>query len=93
MRVSRYSLSKTINLMCISIVLHAEPISFMDTPVVQSVREEKDALIRCMVKGDPEPTVSWYYNGMQLNRKSLNALAKHDAIMCEQYAQRQRKAK
>lgn len=27
-------------------------------------------MIRCMVKGDPEPIVSWYYNGQMLSRKS-----------------------
>lgn len=31
----------------------SEPISFVDTPVVQSLREDRDAVIRCMVKGDP----------------------------------------
>lgn len=44
-----------------------EPISFMDTPIVQSARENSEALITCMVKGDPEPSVSWYYNGQLLN--------------------------
>lgn len=44
----------------------------MDTPVVQSAREDKDAMIQCMVKGDPEPTVSWYFNGQLLNCKYKN---------------------
>jgi Immunoglobulin domain len=38
----------------------------MDTPPVQSAREDKDATILCEVKGDPEPSVSWYYNGRQI---------------------------
>lgn len=49
-----------------------EPISFMDTPIVQSARENSEALITCMVKGDPEPSVSWYYNGQILNGTYLN---------------------
>lgn len=49
-----------------------EPISFMDTPIVQSARENSEALITCMVKGDPEPSVSWYYNGQLLNGMYLN---------------------
>ncbi|KAG4072544.1 hypothetical protein HA402_004633 [Bradysia odoriphaga] len=37
-----------------------QPISFVDTPVVQSVREDRDAVIRCMVTADPEPTISCF---------------------------------
>lgn len=43
-----------------------EPISFMDTPIFQNATENKDATIRCEVKGNPEPSVSWYYNGQQI---------------------------
>lgn len=48
-----------------------EPISFMDTPTVQSARENAEAIISCKVKGDPEPSVSWYFNGQLLNGKLL----------------------
>lgn len=46
-----------------------EPIMFVDTPAVQSVRENEDASIKCMTTGDPEPTISWYFNGEALNCK------------------------
>lgn len=42
---------------------------FVDTPAVQSVRENEDASIKCMTTGDPEPTISWYFNGEALNCK------------------------
>lgn len=38
----------------------------MDTPIFQNATENKDATIRCEVKGNPEPSVSWYYNGQQI---------------------------
>ncbi|XP_065095667.1 neural cell adhesion molecule 1-like [Ochlerotatus camptorhynchus] len=43
-----------------------EPISFRDTNIVQSAAEDKDATIRCEVRGHPEPSVSWYFNGQPL---------------------------
>lgn len=46
-----------------------EPIMFIDTPTVQSVKENEDASIKCMTTGDPEPTISWYFNGGALNCK------------------------
>lgn len=41
----------------------------MDTPTVQSAQENNDATIRCEVKGDPEPAVSWYFNGLPIIRE------------------------
>jgi len=38
----------------------------MDTPIIQSAREGSDDTIRCEVKGDPEPTVMWYFNGQSI---------------------------
>ncbi|XP_055591877.1 neural cell adhesion molecule 2-like [Uranotaenia lowii] len=43
-----------------------EPISFRDTNTVQTAVEDKDATIRCEVRGHPEPSVSWYFNGKPL---------------------------
>lgn len=43
-----------------------EPISFRDTNTVQTAAEDKDATIRCEVRGHPEPSVSWYFNGQPL---------------------------
>ncbi|XP_058126256.1 neural cell adhesion molecule 2-like [Anopheles ziemanni] len=43
-----------------------EPISFRDTKTVQTAVEDKDATIRCEVKGHPEPSVSWNFNGQPL---------------------------
>lgn len=48
----------------------AGPITFVDTPNIQSAKEGEDALIKCMTSADPEPIVSWYYNGEPLNSKS-----------------------
>lgn len=33
-----------------------EPIVFVDRPEVESVRENEEAIIKCMVTGVPEPT-------------------------------------
>ncbi|XP_031634905.1 neural cell adhesion molecule 2-like [Contarinia nasturtii] len=44
-----------------------KPITFLDSQNVQSVKENDDAVIKCMVDGDPEPSISWYYNGQPLN--------------------------
>lgn len=44
-----------------------EPITFVDPQNVQSVKENDNAVIKCMVTGDPEPTITWYYNGQPLN--------------------------
>ncbi|XP_077288074.1 neural cell adhesion molecule 1-A-like [Arctopsyche grandis] len=44
-----------------------ERISFVDTDDVQVAREDKEGKITCSVRGDPTPTVNWYFNGMPLN--------------------------
>lgn len=46
-----------------------EPISFVDTPVVQSVEENETAVISCQVDGDPTPIISWLYNGEIIDGK------------------------
>lgn len=35
---------------------YSEPITFVDRPDVESVKENEEAIIKCMVTGDPEPT-------------------------------------
>lgn len=48
----------------------SEPITFVDRPEVESVKENEEAVIKCMVTGVPEPTISWYFNGRPLNRNT-----------------------
>lgn len=45
----------------------SERISFVDTDDVQVAREDKEGKITCSVRGDPTPSVNWYFNGMPLN--------------------------
>lgn len=47
--------------------MFAVPISFVDTPNVQRVKEYEGAVIKCMATGIPEPTISWYYNGQPID--------------------------
>lgn len=51
----------------ICVYIFAEPITFVDPQNVQSVKENDNAVIKCMVTGDPEPSITWYYNGQPLN--------------------------
>ncbi|ALC38009.1 CG33543 [Drosophila busckii] len=44
-----------------------QKISFDKTELVQSVREGRDALVNCFVKGQPTPEVSWLHNGEYIN--------------------------
>ncbi|XP_034100241.1 neural cell adhesion molecule 2 isoform X1 [Drosophila albomicans] len=44
-----------------------QKISFDKTELVQSVREGRDALVNCYVKGQPAPEVSWLHNGEYIN--------------------------
>lgn len=52
------------NILCIS-----EDIEFVESPSVQQAREDQVGVIRCKVKGDPTPTISWYYNGEGIDGK------------------------
>ncbi|XP_034473648.1 neural cell adhesion molecule 2 [Drosophila innubila] len=44
-----------------------QKISFDKTEQVQSVREGRDAMVNCFVKGQPAPEVSWMHNGEYIN--------------------------
>ncbi|KAL7740609.1 hypothetical protein ACLKA6_009492 [Drosophila palustris] len=44
-----------------------QKISFDKTEQVQSVREGRDAMVNCFVKGQPAPEVSWLHNGEYIN--------------------------
>ncbi|XP_049302601.1 neural cell adhesion molecule 1-A [Bactrocera dorsalis] len=44
-----------------------QKISFDKTELVQSAGEGRDATVKCFVKGDPRPDVSWLYNGEYIN--------------------------
>lgn len=49
------------------IISIAGPISFVDTPIVQSVKENETAVISCQVDGEPQPIISWLYNGVLID--------------------------
>lgn len=40
----------------VSSFVSLEPIVFVDRPEVESVKENEEAIIKCMVTGVPEPT-------------------------------------
>lgn len=43
--------------MVVVLFMHfSEPITFVDRPEVESVKENEEAIIKCMVTGVPEPT-------------------------------------
>ncbi|XP_055386241.1 neural cell adhesion molecule 1-like [Condylostylus longicornis] len=42
-------------------------ITFLDTNTLQTVREGNEVNLRCEVKGDPEPTVTWSFNGKNID--------------------------
>ncbi|XP_062704961.1 neural cell adhesion molecule 2 [Aedes albopictus] len=58
-----------------------EPISFRDTSTVQTATEDKDATIRCEVRGHPEPSVSWYFNGQPLFPPNTKYTALADGLL------------
>ncbi|XP_047120490.1 neural cell adhesion molecule 1-B-like [Schistocerca piceifrons] len=43
------------------------PIHFEDTPEIQEVKEKSNALVKCEVQGDPEPTIKWEVNGTSVD--------------------------
>lgn len=55
----------------ISDFIPLEPITFFDAQTLQSVKEGDDAIIKCTVGGDPEPSISWNYNGQPINGKNF----------------------
>jgi len=50
------------------VVLHSsEEITFHEAPPQQNVTVDSDALVTCVVDGEPEPTVSWRFAGARIN--------------------------
>lgn len=47
----------------------AGAITFEDTPANQTAKENTKALVRCEVKGDPDPIVKWELNGKSVEGK------------------------
>ncbi|XP_049311508.1 neural cell adhesion molecule 1 [Bactrocera dorsalis] len=43
-----------------------QKIAFTENFTILTVKEGKDAFIRCEVKGEPQPNVTWYYNGQPI---------------------------
>lgn len=50
----------------LSFFVVAEKIAFTENFTILTVKEGKDAFIRCEVKGEPQPNVTWYYNGQPI---------------------------
>jgi len=50
------------------VFLHlSEEITFHEAPPQQNVTVDHDALVTCVVDGEPEPKVSWRYAGARIN--------------------------
>ena len=45
----------------------SEEITFRDAPLEQNVTVDTDALVKCVVDGQPEPKVSWRFAGSRIN--------------------------
>ncbi|XP_017467825.1 PREDICTED: igLON family member 5 [Rhagoletis zephyria] len=43
-----------------------QKIAFAENFTILTVKEGKDAFIRCEVKGEPQPNVTWHYNGQPI---------------------------
>ncbi|XP_004527295.1 hemicentin-1 isoform X1 [Ceratitis capitata] len=43
-----------------------QKIAFTENSTILTVKEGKDAFIRCEVKGEPQPNVTWHYNGQPI---------------------------
>jgi len=48
-----------------------EDITFHDAPLQQNVTVGMDALVRCVVDGRPEPSVSWRFAGARINLREF----------------------
>ena len=53
---------------CLLVVSRSsEEITFRDAPLEQNVTVDTDALVKCVVDGQPEPKVSWRFAGSRIN--------------------------
>jgi len=49
-------------------------ITFRDAPAQQNVTVDTDALVKCVVDGQPQPTVTWRFAGARINFSECNAV-------------------
>jgi len=62
------------------VILHAsEEISFDDAPLQQNVTVDTDALVKCVVGGQPEPKVTWRFAGSRINFSESSSV-NHDFL-------------
>jgi len=46
----------------------------VDAPLQQNVTVDTDALVRCVVDGQPEPKVTWRFAGSRINFSEFHLL-------------------
>jgi len=64
------------------VVFHlSEEITFHDAPLEQNLTVDTDALVKCVVDGQPEPKVTWRFAGSRINFGELSAESK----FCKNY--------
>lgn len=47
-----------------------EKITFTENTTILTVREGQNATILCEVKGEPQPNITWYFNGQPISTES-----------------------
>lgn len=59
-------LTLSLHSLLLSFLIVAEKIAFAENSTILTVKEGKNAFIRCEVKGEPQPNVTWHYNGQPI---------------------------